>query len=1057
MEEEDKSRPDLIEGLPVKRLLESFGAGGRHDPPPEPEGGWQGRLLGSYELIEEIDRGGMGIVFRARQASLARDVAIKVLRSANFAGEDELARFQGEAHILGKLNHPNIVPIFDVGEDEGQPFIAMKWIEGGTLLELVDRCIDDPALAATLMIKVGSAIDEAHRRGVLHRDLKPANILVDQSDEPHVTDFGLSRHLDDESDLTRSRAIVGSPNYLAPEQISKGVEGVTTAVDVFGLGAILYHLLTGRPPFEGDSALGVLKKVEEADPARPSSLNPKVDRDLETICLKCLHREPSRRYHSADALVDDLQRWKRGDAITARLRTRSERLANWSRRHPVRSLLLAASLVMIAAGIALNAYYQIGLRESRDRALDSQREARRANDELEATVIRLELERAEQELFAGRQRVGIQQLLEVLEQDPNNQVASERLLHEWERRRFPIEAQQAMEVEGSGKLLAYSADGERVAALTGRSLTVWDVTDGSPLLETKPTRENPRALELNSDGSILAMATVSGVRAWDVATGAIVFEWLAPEEDLADAAISPDGSRLFVGHGTEVAIFDLKSQREIQTLQLERRIRGRLCLSPSGELLVIAHTQGLSWWDVPSSEQITMSESFNPSMLAFSGDGRRLIIARMDDHQIWDAIEKVPLNDPVKHRSMAFGVDLDATGERYAIAFVAGKTEIFDTISGSRRCEPIIAQGQIQSARFRPHSNLLGTISSGGMIRHWDLDSEIGASTEQSEYVSTMTAFDRQRGLRVQRDLTFLGHLSSREERRQIPIDGSFWHASLSPSGQEIAVVTNQDRRARVRILDSTSLAVLDTITESPGLKFVRYSPDGNHLLVTQDNGGMILWDVANRAIRMEVPDFPGTRKVAFSADGKSVVASGYDGKVTRWSLESGERMAELCNHGGYADGVAISEDGTMLLTGGLNRKAYWWKLGASGTGEAELIGEANFHGAVNWVKFSPAGEKYVMAASRDGSVRVWETEGMNQLCEISAHDLPLNHASFTLDGEHLITISMDASVRVWHAATGHPVTSPLRHDDWWEVPKVELPLAPAFLDEIRSHCEVLR
>ena len=248
--------------------------------------------FGDYELLKVLGEGGMGIVYKARQLSLNRPVALKMIKAARFASADEVRRFQNEAEAVARLDHPNIVPIFEVGQYEDQHYFSMKLIAGESLDKRLKDYIADPRRAARLVATTAGAIHHAHQRGILHRDLKPANILIDAEGQPHVTDFGLAKRVEGDSELTRSGAILGTPAYMAPEQASGKRGAVTTATDVYGLGAVLYALLTGRAPFGGTTVIDTLEQVRERPPEPPRKLNPRVPRDLEVICLKCLEKDP---------------------------------------------------------------------------------------------------------------------------------------------------------------------------------------------------------------------------------------------------------------------------------------------------------------------------------------------------------------------------------------------------------------------------------------------------------------------------------------------------------------------------------------------------------------------------------------------------------------------------------------------------------------------------------------------------------------------------------------------------------------------------------------------
>ncbi len=269
-----------------------------------------------YEVLGELGRGGMGVVYRARQKGLNRVVALKMVLGGRQATEDKLRRLRFEAESAAALDHPNIVPVYAVGGCQGQVFFSMKLIEGGSLAQRLGEFAADPRAVARLMLAVAGAVQHAHRHGILHRDLKPGNILLDAQGRPHVTDFGLAKRLDAAAD-TQSGAIKGTPCYMAPEQARGRSQEVTTAADVYGLGAVLYELLTGRPPFQGDSALDTLKQVLDEEPVPPRKLNPHAERRLEAICLKCLRKRPADRYASAEALAQDLDNYLHGRPIGA--------------------------------------------------------------------------------------------------------------------------------------------------------------------------------------------------------------------------------------------------------------------------------------------------------------------------------------------------------------------------------------------------------------------------------------------------------------------------------------------------------------------------------------------------------------------------------------------------------------------------------------------------------------------------------------------------------------------------------------------------------------------
>ncbi len=304
--------------------------------------------FGDYELLEQIGRGGQGVVFRARQKSLNRIVALKVIGLGQWATKAHLKRFRQEAEAAARLEHPGIVPIHEVGERDGSCYFSMKFIEGGQLDDVGKRTPMSIRQAAELIAKLAHTVHYAHEHGILHRDIKPGNILLDAKGEPHLTDFGLARLVESESTVTRTMEVLGTPSYMTPEQAVGNNATVSNTTDVYGLGAVLYQLLTGHPPFAGGTTYETIKLLLDTEPRQPRFLNPKIDRDLGTICLKCLEKDPTRRYSSALSLAEDLERWLKHEPIEARRTGIFARGKKWVRRNPT-SALLAASLVALAA------------------------------------------------------------------------------------------------------------------------------------------------------------------------------------------------------------------------------------------------------------------------------------------------------------------------------------------------------------------------------------------------------------------------------------------------------------------------------------------------------------------------------------------------------------------------------------------------------------------------------------------------------------------------------------------------------------------------------------
>ncbi len=539
------------------------------------------RYFGDYEIIRELARGGMGVVFEARQMSLNRKVALKMILAGQLAHETDVKRFYTEAEAAANLDHPGIVPIFEVGQHDDQHYFSMGFVEGQSLAQRLTEGPLPPREAAALMAAVAEAIDYAHQCGVIHRDLKPGNILLDQKGNPRVTDFGLAKKIERDSGLTGSGQIMGTPSYMPPEQAEGQRGAVGPAADVYALGATLYALITGRPPFQAATAMDTVLQVLSDEPVPPRRLNGSIPGDLETICLKCLEKEPGRRYASAAALAADLRRFLAGEPIAARPITRLERVAKWARRKP--TLAAAYTLALLAVllgglgGTAVWQWREAEWQRERFERFDYGRTIQVAHQEwrennVPATLALLESTRADLRGWEWRY--------------------VHRLCHS--------ELVTLKGHTGPVSSASFSPDGSRVVTASGdQTAKVWDAQSGAEVLTLKGHIGYVSSASFSPDGSRIVTGSYDNTaKVWDAKSGAQVLTFKGHTGLVWSASFSPDGSRIVTGGDSTAKVWDPKSGAEVLTLKGHTGYVFSASFSPDGSRIVTGGLDGTAKvWD----------------------------------------------------------------------------------------------------------------------------------------------------------------------------------------------------------------------------------------------------------------------------------------------------------------------------------------------------------------------------------------------------------------------------------------------------------------------------
>jgi eukaryotic-like serine/threonine-protein kinase len=988
-----------------------------------------------YEVLAELGRGGMGVVYLARQARPARLVALKVILAATHADAERRARFLAEADAIARLRHPHIVQVYQVGQHGGVPFLALEFVGGGTLAQRLAGGPLPPRQAAQLLEALARAVQHAHRHGVVHRDLKPANVLLTEEGQPKVADFGLARQPGPA--LTATGAVLGTPSYMAPEQAAG--EAVGPAADVYALGAVLYEALTGRPPFRAASALETLGQVRTQEPVAPSQLQPATPRDLNTLCLKCLEKEPGRRYPSAGELADDLRRFLQGEPVRARPVGAAERAWRWARRRPAAAALVLVSGVALAAlvGVATSLWYSGRLRGALDQAEQARRGEERANYFHRITLANL----------AWRDG-NVRQVLQLLDACPE-----EHRRWEWyylRRLCFP-ELRRIAAHDGPIRGIAFSPDGRQLASAGNDLVKVWDFADGRQRLALAGHTDQPREVAFSPDGSRLASSSVDGtVRVWDVATGRPPLILRGHTREVQGVAFSPDGALIAsAGLDRTARVWDARDGRPLRTLATGSTDIAPLAFSPDGRRLATACVgkDQVIVWAVPDGKRVLSLDGFRMGIcsVAFSPDGRRLAAGGLDRVvKVWDRATRQAVLSLGGHTEFIWRLAFDPAGRRLAVACTDGSIKVWDLATGRELATLRGHSGNVYGVVFQPGGHRLVSAGFDGTIRTWDPTASPGpmALRGHERGVNRVAFHPRSNRVasagadgtvRVWDAATGEEWLALRGHARGVGV-------AFSPGGHRLA---STEGAGGIRIWDlNTGRSLLTLNARAGDARNVSFSPDGKKL-ATGDHAAVRVWDAEGGRLLLSLKGHTDRANgVAFSPDGRLLASGGADRTVRAWDLSTGWEEFCLEGHTAEVHGVAFSPDGTRLASACGDETVGLWDV-ASGKLERRLTGHT---AGLVAVAFSPDGTR-LASASFDRTVRLWDPDTGDEVLSLKGHTGGLTDVAFSPDGTRLVTASHDGTALIWDAR-------PVRPEDG--VGREALALVRRLVPEGRSRADVL-
>ena len=1051
--------------------------------------------VAGYEILSELGRGGMGVVYKARHVGLDRLVALKMILAGPHAAPKELARFRQEAEAVARLRHPNIIQIYDIGESDGRPYLALEFVEGDTLANLLRGTPQPHRPAARLIETLASAIHYAHLQGIIHRDLKPANVLLEGrsgqqaacSDAsslsagsgilaavPKITDFGLAKRLDSRAVGTHSGEMVGTPSYMAPEQAASNGNAVGPATDVYALGAILYELITGRPPFRGPCALDTVLLVLHEDPVRPSDLRRDLPRDLETICLKCLAKDPAKRYASAQALADDLVRFRKKQPIKARPVGLTERAWKWARHRPgAAALVVGLMLVAVLSYTTITWLWQDACMARNDMEFE------RVEAEVARDHMKFEREQAEE-----ARRNEAEQRKQARTSLYFSRIAQSQL--QWRVNDFPSAEQSLAKClpmqghdddrgwewhylqglfhnhlftlphghSGLGGNLAFDRQGNRIATLVSgppvgetpqpSEVRIWDARTGG-LIHTWVGPSTLHRLAFHPDGSRLALATTDGaVMIWDSASGKEMLRRDLHQQTVWALAFSPDGKTIAsAGSDGTVKIWDSATGKLHQDILAHKDEIQSVAFHPHKPIVASGGLDTtVKLWDTMTGKEIQTLRGHKTALscVAFSPDGNSLVSASANGNlKLWDLETGRIVQSLTGDTGGVLSVSFNPDGRYLAKAGKDGSVRIWHIATGVERMAFRGHNTPVESVQFSPDCQRVASISPGdGVAKVWDLTRhpEYATFARTDADVEAIVFADEGRRLT---SVTVHGKLQDWDastgmllEERLLPINKEIVSPAVplafARGGKYLAARSEQDARV-VKRWDTATGAEL-TVYQGHTLPIacVRFNFDGRYLVTCAcavqgaDSPHEIkVWDAVSGSPLAAMTGKGRIFNVAFSPDSRHVAWSGQEGTISLLDWASPQSQVKIAAHQGDVTGLAFSLDGTLLASAGMeDRRVKLWQVSTLFDERPKAWHTLAAPTLICDLAFSPDGRR-LAAIGRD-MIKMWDVETGHEALTLRGaaqrhRDPSFNpRLAFSPDGTMLAGTNWDESISTWEA-----------------------------------------